>query len=175
MSSLDKSRFLIEPFEKKKHDRSCFDCGESSLNRYLKRQANQDFQRNVAVPFVLIEGEQPEIIGFYTLSSFQVKLKKLPSEKRKNLPHYPNVPATLLGRLAVDKEYQGMGLGEFLLMDALYKSAKQNEKIASFSVIVDAINEEARDFYLNFGFLPLPDREDRLFLPMETIKVACGL
>lgn len=172
MSSLDESRFRIEPFDKKKHDRSCFDCDESSLNCYLKKQANQDFQQNVAVPFVLIEEGQPEIIGFYTLSSFQVKLKKLPSEKRNNLPRYPNVPATLLGRLAVDKEYQGMGLGEFLLMDALYKSAKQSAKIASFSIVVDAINEEARDFYLNFGFLPFPDRKDRLFLPMETINEA---
>ncbi|MEA3238218.1 MAG: GNAT family N-acetyltransferase, partial [Candidatus Bipolaricaulota bacterium] len=69
-----------------------------------------------------------------------------------------------------DRTYRGRGLGEFLLMDALHRSLKQTGEIASFAVVVDAVNEDARTFYLHFGFLPFPDREDRLFLPMKTIE-----
>lgn len=170
MSAAHKSKYRVEPFYKKEHERSNFNCGVDLLDRYLKKQANQDFKRNIAVPFVLVEGDKPDIIGFYTLSSLHVHLEELPSNIRENLPHYPNIPATLLGRLAVDEGYQGRGLGEFLLMDALYKSLKQSNKVTSFSVVVDAVNEDARDFYLHFGFLSFPDNEERLFLPMKTIK-----
>lgn len=170
MSSSDESEYRVEPFNKRKHKRSNFKCGVGSLDRYLKKQANQDFKRNITVPFVLVKNEESDIIGFYTLSSFYVHLEELPTNIRKKLPHYPNVPATLLGRLAVDEKYQGRGLGEFLLMDALHKSLMQTNKIASFSVVVDAINEDARNFYLHFGFLSFPNRKGRLFLPIDIIN-----
>lgn len=170
MSSAGESKYRVTLFTKGKHKRANFSCGVDSLDRYLKEQANQDFKRDIAVPFVLIEKGDPNILGFYTLSSFHVDLEELPNHIRKKLPHYPNVPATLLGRLAIHEEYQGRGLGEFLLMDALYRSLMQTNKIASFSVVVDAINEDARNFYLHFGFLSFPDNEERLFLPMKEIN-----
>jgi GNAT superfamily N-acetyltransferase len=170
MSHSDASGYLIEPFDKKRHDRSTFACGVKSLDLYLQKQIDQDLKRRIAAPFVLLEVGLPEVLGYYTLSAFCIHLGKLPVDIKKKLPRYPDVPATLLGRLAVDRTYRGRGLGEFLLMDALHRSLRQTEKIASFAVVVDAVNEDARAFYLHFGFLSFPDRADRLFLPMKTIE-----
>ncbi|MFQ5794421.1 MAG: GNAT family N-acetyltransferase [Candidatus Bipolaricaulia bacterium] len=170
MSETDESPYLIEPFDKKRHDRSNFSCGIESLDRYLHKQASQDRKRRIAAPFVLVKEGQPDVLGYYTLSAFSIYLEDLPVDLAQRLPHYPDVPATLLGRLAVDQKWQGKGLGEFLLMDALSRSLNQANKIASFALVVDAVNENARNFYLYFGFQPFLDRPDRLFLPMKTIE-----
>ncbi len=170
MPSFDNPRYVVEPLNKNRHDRSHFSCGIELLDRYLKEQADQDRKRKIAVPFVLVEKDQPHVLGYYTLSSLSIHLEELPPGVAKRLPRYPDVPATLLGRLAVHRMSQRQGLGEFLLMDALYRSLDQSGKVASFAVVVDSINESARNFYLHFEFIPFPDRPDRLFLPMETIK-----
>lgn len=170
MSQTAEPQYRIESFDKKRHNRSNFACGVESLDLYLQKQVNQDLKRKIAAPFVLVEEGQPEVLGYYTLSAFSVHLGELPPDITKRLPRYPDVPATLLGRLAVDQTCRGRGLGEFLLMDALHRSLKQTGKIASFAVVVDAVNEDARNFYLHFGFQPFPDRADRLFLPMKTIE-----
>ena len=162
-------RYLIEPFDKNCHSRSAFSCGVESLDLYLHNQIAQDLKRKIAAPFVLLEVGQIEVLGYYTLSAFSVRLRELPPDMTKRLPLYPDVPATLLGRLAVDRKYCGRGLGEFLLMDALHRSMEQTRKIASFAIVVDAIDDDARYFYLHFGFLPFPDFAARLFLPMQTI------
>jgi predicted GNAT family N-acyltransferase len=99
-------------------------------------------------------------------------LGELPKELIKKLPRYPEVPATLLGRLAIDITCRGQGLGEYLLSDALYRSLASSKEVASFAVIVDAIDERARDFYLHFNFIPFPESHNRLFLPMKTIEQA---
>jgi GNAT superfamily N-acetyltransferase len=155
-----------------RHDRLSFKCGVEALDRYFHVQAGQDFRRNVAAPFVLTDANG-EIIGFYTLAASSVKLGDLPSESVRNLPRYPVVPATLLGRLAVDLRYRGMGAGRHLLMDALRRSTRS--EIASFAVVVDAKDEAACDFYRRDGFIPFPSNPRRLFLPMATIRKAFGV
>jgi GNAT superfamily N-acetyltransferase len=109
------------------------------------------------------------LCGYYTLSAFSIELAALPSDIAKQLPRYPVVPATLLGRLAVDSRFHGLKLGAFLLMDALQRAYQQADHIASAAVVVDAIDDEARRFYLHFDFLTFPEHQDRLFLPMRTI------
>ena len=85
-----------------------FSCGNSSLDRYLREQAGQDLRRGCATPFVLIaERGGTAILGYYTLSSYGIDAGELPAEVVKKLPRYPLIPATLLGRLAVDRRYQG--------------------------------------------------------------------
>jgi len=86
----------------------------------------------------------------------------------RKLPGYPLVPATLLGRLAVDRRQQGKGYGRFLLADALYRAAQS--EIASFAVIVDAKDDSARRFYERESFLPFPDEPMKLFRPMADIR-----
>jgi len=154
-----------------RHDRSDFSCGTPSLDRYLKDQAGQDQRRQCASPFVLVPASgSPTIIGYYTLSSYGVDLGDLPSDVAKKLPRYPLVPATLLGRLAVDQRYHRRGIGEFLLLDALYRTWRHVASIASAAVVVDAIDPAAVRFYEHFGFIPLPTVSNRLFLPMKTIS-----
>jgi GNAT superfamily N-acetyltransferase len=163
------SQWLVEPLARK-HDRAAFSCGNQILNHYLKELASQDARRRVAAPFILVAEIAPQsILGYYTLSSFGIILADLPDDVARKLPAYPVVPATLLGRLAVDRRYHGQGVGEFLLMDALRRSLVQSSQIAAFAAVVDAIDEPAMRFYKHFGFLPLPDRPNRLFLPMKTI------
>ncbi|WP_442578874.1 GNAT family N-acetyltransferase [Mesorhizobium sp. ASY16-5R] len=148
------------------HDRTLFNCGAEPLDRYFRTQAGQDARKNMAAVFVLVL-QEGTIGGFYTLSATAVKLGELPSEVTRKLPRYPLVPATLLGRLAVDLRFRGMGYGGYMLADALYRSVRS--EIASFAVIVDAKNDDARRFYERESFLALPDRPNRLFRTMADI------
>ena len=121
----------------------------------------------MAAPFVLVMPDGA-IGGYYTLSATGVNVAKLPAQITRKLPRHPLVPATLLGRLAVDRRYQGKGYGRFLLADALFRSARS--EIASFAVIVDAKDENARRFYERESFLPFPDQPMKLFRPMADIE-----
>jgi len=149
------------------HDRSGFESGVEPLDRYFRTQAGQDARKNLAAPFVLLL-EDGTIAGYYTLSSTSVQLAELPASTIRKLPRYPLVPATLLGRLAVDRRQQGIGYGRFLLADALYRVVRS--EIAFFAVIVDAKDDSARRFYLRESFLSLPDQSMRLFRPMADIR-----
>jgi GNAT superfamily N-acetyltransferase len=148
------------------HDRSSFASGVEPLDRYFRSQAGQDARKNMAAPFVLVLSDG-RIGGYYTLSSTVVKLAELPVEITRRLPRYPLVPATLLGRLAVDKQLQGRGYGRFLLADALCRAVRS--EIASFAVIVDAKDDAARRLYERESFLPLPDEPMKLFRPMADL------
>lgn len=150
------------------HNRADFSCGNALLDRYLKDQAGQDLRRGCAMPFVLLsERGETSILGYYTLSSYGVDIGELPVDVARKLPRYPLIPATLLGRLAVDRRHQGQGIGEFLLMDALHRALVQSAEIAAAAVVVDAIDEGAAKFYQHFGFVAFPSIANRLFLPMR--------
>lgn len=149
------------------HDRTSFSSGVEPLDRYLRAQAGQDARKNMAAPFVLVLPDGA-IGGYYTLSSTAVKLTELPNDVARRLPRYPLVPATLLGRLAVDNRVQGRGYGRFLLADALLRAVRS--EIASFAVIVDAKDDGARRFYERESFLPFPDQPMKLFRSMADVE-----
>jgi ribosomal protein S18 acetylase RimI-like enzyme len=161
------SHFRIEPLDAC-HDRAAFSCGIEELDRYLRKQAGQDLKKRVAAVFVAT-ADGSTAAGFYTLSAHMLHVGELPAAVAKKLPRYPNVPVTLLGRLAVSKEFQGQGLGELLLMDALRQSLLGSQLVASAAVVVDSKNDEARRFYEKYDFIPLPSNPTRLFYPMKTI------
>jgi GNAT superfamily N-acetyltransferase len=150
-----------------RHDRSVFDSGVEALDRYIRVQAGQDARKKMAAPFVLALPDGA-LAGYYTLSSTALRLGELPDKTIKKLPRYPLVPATLLGRLAVDRRHQGKSYGRFLLADALHRAVRS--EIASFAVIVDAKDDGARAFYVREGFLPFPDQPMKLFRPMADIE-----
>jgi ribosomal protein S18 acetylase RimI-like enzyme len=164
----DAPKFVFEPL-RQKHDRAGFSCGVESLDAYLQKQARQDAKKHAAAPFVLTP-DGNTIAGYYTLSQHTIELGDVPEELAKKLPKYPLVPATLLGRLAVSVNFRGKGLGEALLMDALYRSLKLSEQVASTGVVVDAKDEAASAFYRKYGFIDLPKIDKRLFLPMATVE-----
>ncbi len=149
------------------HRRGSFTSGSEPLDRYFPSQASQDARKHIAAPFVLVLPDGT-IAGYYTLSSTAVKLAELPAEIARRLPLYPQVPATLLGRLAVDKRLQGRGYGRFLLADALFRALRS--EIASFAVIVEAKDDAARLFYEQESFLPFPEAPMKLFRPMADIE-----
>ncbi|MDJ1160280.1 GNAT family N-acetyltransferase [Chelatococcus sp. SYSU_G07232] len=159
-------KLRVEPLTSS-HDRSEFESGVEPLDRYFRTQAGQDARKNMAAPFVLVLPDGT-IAGYYTLSSTSVQLAELPAQTVRNLPRYPLVPATLLGRLAVDRRHRGKGYGRFLLGDALHRAARS--EIASFAMIVDAKDESARRFYERESFLPFPDQPMKLFRPMADIR-----
>lgn len=151
------------------HDRRAFHCGIEPLDRYLHVQAGQDQRRRVAVCFVLHDAARSRIAGYYTLSAFSVIGEALPDALQKKLPKYGQIPCTLLGRLAVDTEYRGLGLGRHLLLDGLHRALLHAAEIASWAVIVDAKDEAAERFYSRYGFISLTQTPRRFFLPMATI------
>ena len=148
------------------HDRASFESGVEPLDRYFRTQAGQDARKNMAAPFVLVLPDGA-VAGYYTLSSTAVNVGDWPAATVRKLPRYPVIPATLLGRLAVDRRYQGNGSGRFLLADALFRSVRS--EIASFAIIVEAKDENARRFYERESFLPFPDQPLKLFRPMADI------
>jgi GNAT superfamily N-acetyltransferase len=162
------AQFRIEPLGAR-HNRATFSCGVETLDRYLQKQASQDTAKRVAAAFVATpDGEI--IAGFYTLSAHVVNLADLPTNVARRLPRYPNVPATLLGRLAVSTDFRGQGLGELLLVDAFKRVLLHAREIASAVILVDAKDERAREFYLHHDFIPLPSQPNRLFYPVKTIE-----
>jgi GNAT superfamily N-acetyltransferase len=156
------------------HDRRSFHCGVEPLDRYLHVQAGQDQRRRIAVCFVLPDPAQSRIAGYYTLSAFSVVGEALPDALRKKLPRYGQIPSTLLGRLAVDRAYRGLGVGKHLLVDALRRAFLHAAEVASWAVIVDAKDDAARQFYSRFGFIALPSAPRRLFMSMGTIGEVFG-
>ena len=164
---------MIELLDKK-HHREAFDCGKELLNNYLKIQAGQDFKRKLSVCFVLSEHETNNIQGFYTLSNNSIPLTNFPEQIRKKFPKsYTSIPTTLLGRLAIDKNHQGKGIGKILLIDALKRSYEISQEIGSFAVVVDPIDDEAEKFYKKYDFIKLPD-SGKMFIAIKTLGELFG-
>ena len=161
------SDLVIEPLNRH-HNRATFFCGNESLDRYLKHQANQDIKRRVSRVFV-VRGrrDKTRVLGYYTLSSLSIDLSVLPENLAKKLPKHP-MPAAIIGRLAVDASSQGKGIGKMLLSNAIKRTLAISDDIAIYAIVVDAINEEAESFYMRYGFVHLASEGKRLFLPLKS-------
>ncbi len=152
----------------KTHNRKNFTCEENSLTEYIRNQVSQDIRKRLATCFVAIDNEQ-NVIGYYTLTSESLGRELIPEKYLKQVPKNYNAPVILLGRLARDIKTKGTGLGEYLLMDALFRSYKlSQESIGAMAIVVEPINEKAIEFYNKYGFEQLPDSE-KMFLPMKVI------
>ncbi len=186
------------------HDKAAFACGIAELDHYLRQQASQDAKRKVAAPFVMVDLKRRiagyYTLSAYGIRGQELPpaiAKKLPlKEVARTTDHgsaghsrvadgsegragpvrvrYPLIPATLLGRLAVSRDYQGQKLGRLLLMDALHRSWKNTTEVASVGVIAEAIDNSARDFYLHHEFIPVLEHPRRLFIAMKTTEKLFG-
>ena len=152
------------------HIREDFSCGKEMLDNYLHKQAKQDVKRKVSACFILSDDDKI-IKGYYTLSNTSINRDLIPTSIIKKLPpSYTNLPATLLGRLAVDNSFKGQGIGTMLLIDALKRSYDNLTMLASMAVIVDPLDDEAVAFYHHFGFILLPD-SGKMFITMNQLEV----
>jgi len=125
--------------------------------------------RDAAAVYVIHEEGNQSVIGYYTLSAYILKLSDLPEEESKKLPKYKELPANLIGRLAIDSESQGQNLGERLLLDALLRAYKQRKDIAALAVLVDAKDKKVIGFYERYGFKKMEGEDLKLYILMETI------
>ncbi len=159
--------YSIEPLGE--HNRTAFSCGTPELDSYFRERASRDVRNKIAAVFVLLSKAGPvQIAGYYALSSQEIDMEDLPPDLTKRIGRYRRVPATLIGRLAVDRNFQGKDLGEVLFVDAMRRSLLASQSVASFAVLVDAKDENAARFYHKYGFLPLAGK--RMFLPMKTVE-----
>lgn len=157
----------IVPLERS-HQRGDFDCGEPSLNDFLRRYARQNDAKGISRTYVMLEEGSSIIVGYYTLSSGSISFETLPDDHSQT-PKYP-VPTAHIGRLAVDRTRQGQGLGAMLLADALKRVRQISNQMGIYAVTVPALHEKAKTFYEAFGFIALKDDKFHLFLPLATIK-----
>lgn len=150
------------------HDRQGFDCGRQELNDWLRQLARQHQDKGLSKTFVAIREEQPvRICGYYALTLAELENRHLPAAWRKKLPR--RIPGVRLGRLAVDKDYPGEGLGELLLVDALTRAQRIYTEAGGIGLFVDAIDESAAGYYQRFGFVASPDNPLLLFLSAKVI------
>ena len=164
------SELLIERLDPT-HVRGGFDCGKPALNDFLLSLATQYEKRNIGRTYVATEGDDRHVLGYYTLSSGSIDAGHLPAKQAKKLPRHA-LPVILLARLAVDNRAQGRALGGKLLRDGIIRSLDLSQKLGIHAIVVDAIDESAKAFYVKYGFSPLLDHDWHLFLPIATAQAA---
>ena len=135
------------------HDTGNFHSGAPSLDDWLTRRARANQASGASRTYVLCE--QKRVIGYYALASGAVTLESAPGRFRRNMPN--PIPVTVLARLAVDRDWQGRGLGRALFLDAARRFANAADAIGIRGIVVHAISEEAKKFYLALGFDGSPE------------------
>ncbi len=151
------------------HARAAFDCGVLLLDDWLKQRAGQSDRKDLSRTYVATQADSNVVLGYYAIATHRVVYDQLPIEQSKGLPRI-DIPVVLLARLAVDRSIQGQGLGSLLLIDALRRSMSIADQIGIRAVEVDAFDDQAKRFYLKYGFRELLDDPQHLFLPMHEIR-----
>jgi len=157
----------------KSHDRDGFDCGSEPLNLFLKHTARQHAERGISRTFVLVDEDAAApkpILGFFSLNICQIKSESLTPGEAKKLPR--DVSGVRLGRLAVAKACQRQGIGKTLLVAAMGKFIEIFNRAGGIGLFVDAKDQDAKRYYEQFGFVPMPSNDLELFLPVKTIHEA---
>lgn len=161
---------IIERLDKAVHDRQSFDCGEPSLNDYLKLTARQHMDKGYAQVWVAVsEPGSPMIVGYYTLSTSSVEPEQLPGK-----PAIRKVPVVLLGRLAVDSRFKGQRIGVRLLFHAQRSALLLSQRVGIHALVVDALDEQAAAFYRKYDFEELTSGPLHLYKTIKDIS-AMGL
>ena len=147
------------------HDLSEFDCGQPTLNDWLKHRALKNDGR-FSRTYVVCEGNR--VAAFYCISAGSIERTAAPSKIRRTAPDI--IPISVIGRLAVSKTCAGQGLGADILSDALRRIAIASQSIGIGAVLVHAKDEAAKKFYLACAeFVVFPEDSRMLFLPIETV------
>ena len=155
------------------HRREEFSCGKPSLDEFMRSLVSQYEKRKLGRTYVAVLPNDKKVYGYYTLAAGSVHIENIPPKAAKKLPKHP-VPVILLGRLAVDQAAQGRGLGARLLMDALKRCLELSESLGVHAVEVTALDDDAKTFYLKYGFSPLLDDERHLHVPLTTLEKAAA-
>jgi GNAT superfamily N-acetyltransferase len=160
-----------EPIHKR-HDREAFDCGEEPLNEFLRRYARKSHELGGAKTFLAIDdAEDKTILGFYSLSPASIVYARTPDSAKRGLARH-DVPGFRLARLAVDRKFQGQGIGGQLLLAAGRRCLRASAEVGGVVLVIDAKNEKVAEWYTSYGAVPLLDAPLCLVLPLSTIEAA---
>lgn len=154
-----------------KKQRAAFDCGEPTLNKWLATQARQSMETRDAVTYLLLDDEY-RITGYYCLSAGEISREEAPPGVARRAP--AAIPVVRMGRFAVDHHYQRQGFGAELLREALLGAVAAHTLIGGRALLVDAISNSAKNFYLRFGFMPSPINPMQLLYDLRTVALSAG-
>lgn len=155
---------------KPEHDRTHLDCGNPDFDRWLRENASHAMRNGTARVRVLVPIGSKTVLGYYTLGAFTLVAGEMPAHLSKRLPKQMPIPATLMGKLAVNRALAGHGIGTFLLVDGLKLALHQSEHVASVGVVVDAINADIAGWYVRRGFTAFPQHPLRMLMLMDKIE-----
>jgi GNAT superfamily N-acetyltransferase len=150
------------------HEFEDFASGEATLDDWLKRRARANQASGASRTYVVCE--EKHVIGYYALASGAVMAQAAPGRFKRNMPN--PIPVAVLGRLAVDRSWQGRGIGRALFRDAALRVAHAADAIGIRGILVHAISEEAKAFYLALGFDPSPLESMTLMVTLADIRAA---
>jgi len=149
-----------------KHDASTFDCGHATLNDWLRRHAIKNERQGASRTFVVCEGNT--IIAYYSLAVGAVTREEVSGKIRRNMPE--PIPIMVLGRLAVDIQWQGKDIGVGMLKDAIMRTLIVAEQAGIRAILVHALSEEAKHFYLHNGFHESPINDMSLMIALDEAR-----
>lgn len=149
------------------HRFDSFDCGNRELNTWLKKHARQAHASGSAKTFVVTEAGQ--VVGYFSLTVGQVEAMTVPDGIRKGMARFP-IPVVILARLAVSLHVQGRGVGRGLLQDAIRRTLVLAEQAGIRALLTHPVDDNASRFYLRFGFIPSPIREQQLLLLLKDAR-----
>lgn len=156
----------------KSHDRAGFDCGDAALNEFLQKHARQSHERGGAKTFVAVsDADGKSVLGYYSLSPTSVEYARTPEVVRRG-PARHDVPGFRLARLAVDRRWQGMGLGGQLLLAAGRRCLRAAAEVGGVALLIDAKNEAVAEWYAGYGAGRLADAPLTLMLPLAMVGAA---
>ena len=149
------------------HNLDSFCCGIASLDGWLKNKARRNESIRASRTYVLCN-DKDEVIGYYALATGSVAPEQVPRRVKRNMPN--PIPVMVLGRLAVDQHYQGQGLGDALLRDAILRILQAAEIAGIKAIIVHAISEQAKEYYAARSFIASPSNPMTTILPLESLQ-----
>lgn len=135
-----------------KHDLSTLASGEAVIDEWLRKRALDNEAQGASRTYVVCSGRR--VAGFYALAVGAIAHAEPPGRVRRSMPN--PVPVMLLGKLAVDQQFQGHGIGKALLHDAILRTIQAADIAGIRAILVHAISERAKDFYEGHGFIPSP-------------------
>ena len=175
------SRIVIEPFDPARHERSDFSCGTERLDNFLRFSARKQQKDDFTRVFVAAAEGSPRVLGYYALNAHAVATGEFGADRPRRAPNTGSIPALYLSMIAVDRSWQGKGLGSDLAVDALGRARNVAGEVGLKLVILDVIDDGGNEafarrmeFYRRLGFRSFQDRPERMFIAIDTIRAMFG-
>lgn len=158
---------LIEPLTRG-HDRKAFDCGDETVNQFLREKAMQDQDRDLSRTMVLVDPVEAtgRVVGYHTLILMQVRQEEIPDDRPRITR---GIPVILLGQIGIDRRFQGRGLGDLMLIDVQSRVKEIAQKVGVRALMLDARTEQLATWYQDHDFVRFPGNL-RMFKSLQAIR-----